>query len=474
VGKSFIIATCFYVKTLIKKLHLPISEKMYLFFYMLKYSKNRSDFVLELMKGQRINISKQYPHTKQLRLDVSWALHPQYQLHTYDIDVSIFMLNEKKKIPAEEYFVFYNNPRTSDGSLQLHLNQTTGVHQVFLNLSSLPNDIREIIVVLTIHDAQSKKQNFSHFSKISLNIVDIEKNERLFSYSEIEFSTETACELGNIYTKDGDWRFNPVGQGYQAGLQQFLDRYHDENTSSEPKPIPDLQTLEPIKLSSFDLLKKKVDIVLEKKALQKTAARVGVVLDISGSMRRLYKDGIVQNVMERLLALATRFDNDGVLDVWIYDDEFSRMPAVTEKELPNYIEREILNNPDVSKFGQNNEPPVMRDVLRKYLKEETSTLPVYLIFINDGGIKKSSQKRDSVPKVLIDSSDKPLFWQFVGIGDGNFHVLRTLDELSGRYIDNANFFQIPFIEKESDEELYEKLLNEFPIWLKEARSKGMI
>ncbi|KMY52194.1 vWA domain-containing protein [Peribacillus loiseleuriae] len=231
---------------------------------------------------------------------------------------------------------------------------------------------------------------------------------------------------------------------------------------------------EPLKLTSFDLLKKKVDIALEKKALQKGISRVGVVLDISGSMRRLYQNGTVQNVIERLLALATRFDDDGVLDVWIYDNEFTRMPSITENDFTDYIEREILSNPTVKKFGANNEPPVMRDVLQKYLEEETSEVPVYLIFINDGGVKKASRKQDNVSKVLIESSNQPLFWQFVGIGNGNFDVLKKLDNLEGRFIDNANFFQIVDIENESDHDLYNKLLNEFPLWIKEAKSKHVI
>jgi len=116
----------------------------------------------------------------------------------------------------------------------------------------------------------------------------------------------------------------------------------------------------------------------------------------------------------------------------------------------------------------------MRDVLQKYLGEEKSAVPVYLIFINDGGVKKGSRNQDNVPKVLIESSNQPLFWQFVGIGNGNFDVLKKLDDLEGRYIDNANFFQIVDIENENDDDLYNKLLNEFPMWLKEAKSKHVI
>lgn len=429
--------------------------------------------MLTLVKGQRLNLSKQYPLTKKWRITVAWDLSTPLNRNLYDVDVSVFMLNDQRKIPLEEYFIFYNQRESPDKSLIMANSMPNNAQQqITIHFPYIKDDIHEILFVVTIHDAVEKNQSFQHFRSINMTIEDFDTNDTLFSFTENQFYDETAFELGQLYKKEGDWRFNPVGRGYNAGLQELLDLYYletDETPDSEP-----VQIAEPLKLTSFDLLKKKVDIVLEKKALQKGIARVGVVLDISGSMRRLYQNGTVQNVIERLLALATRFDDDGVLDVWVYDNEFTRMPSITENDFSNYIDREILSNPHVKKFGANNEPPVMRDVLQKYLVEEKSKLPTYLIFINDGGVKKASRKQDNVPKVLIESSTQPLFWQFVGIGNGNFDVLRKLDDLEGRFIDNANFFQIVDIENESDDDLYHKLLNEFPLWMKEARTKHVL
>lgn len=72
------------------------------------------------------------------------------------------------------------------------------------------------------------------------------------------------------------------------------------------------------------------------------------------------------------------------------------------------------------------------------------------------------------------SSDKPVFWQFVGIGNGNFDFLNKLDTLEGRVIDNTNFLHIEEIDRISDDELYDALLAEFPFWLKEAKEKGIV
>lgn len=207
---------------------------------------------------------------------------------------------------------------------------------------------------------------------------------------------------------------------------------------------------------------------MEKKKLTEVTARVGLVLDITGSMRTLYKNGTVQKVVERILAIASQFDDDGMLDVWVYDNEFSRLKPVTERDFEGYVNRIILENNLIHKFGRNDEPPVMKDVLRKYLEEEPSKDPAYIVFINDGGCKKT------IKPIIEDSARQPVFWQFVGIGNGNFDFLKKLDEMEGRVVDNANFLHIEDIDKISDEQLYNSLLTEFPSWLKEAKDKGIL
>ena len=221
-------------------------------------------------------------------------------------------------------------------------------------------------------------------------------------------------------------------------------------------------------MNTIDLQKKSVRIVLEKKKLTSVQARVGLVLDITGSMRTMYKNGTVQKVVERILAVASQFDDDGMLDVWVYDHEFSRLAPVTEKDFEGYVNREVLQNDDVHKFGRNDEPLVMQDVMEKYLLKEPSDLPTFVVFINDGGCKQT------IKPLIVSSSDKSIFWQFVGIGNGNFDFLKKLDEMDGRFVDNANFFQVENIENISDEELYDALLNELPEWLKEAGKRNSI
>lgn len=77
-------------------------------------------------------------------------------------------------------------------------------------------------------------------------------------------------------------------------------------------------------------------------------------------------------------------------------------------------------------------------------------------------------------KKMQEASIYPIFWQFMGVGGSNYSILEKLDNMDGRVVDNANFFAIDDFDRVPDDELYERLLNEFPTWLKEARAKKII
>ncbi|MDH8538366.1 VWA domain-containing protein, partial [Klebsiella pneumoniae] len=68
----------------------------------------------------------------------------------------------------------------------------------------------------------------------------------------------------------------------------------------------------------------------------------------------------------------------------------------------------------------------------------------------------------------------PVFWKFVGLGGSNYGILERLDTFSDRRVDNSNFFAIDNFAHIKDEELYEKLLEEFKDWLGLAKKEGII
>lgn len=220
---------------------------------------------------------------------------------------------------------------------------------------------------------------------------------------------------------------------------------------------------------NLDLRKKDViNLCMEKPILSTQKARVAVVMDYSGSMSRLYNNGTVQAVLERLLPIAMQFDDNGEMELWLFENSYRRMPNITIDNYYGYVEREILSKG--LHMGGTNYAPVMEDVYKKYIKEDPAQLPNYVIFITDGN---NFDKTDT-KEILTESSHAPIFWQYVGIGNESFDFLKRLDDLRGRYVDNANFFALNDFQTISDRDLYEKLLNEYPDWLALSKVQDMI
>lgn len=233
-------------------------------------------------------------------------------------------------------------------------------------------------------------------------------------------------------------------------------------------------------------LKKKVDIVLTKRNLINVKARVGLAIDISGSMQSLYNNGTVQRVVERILAVATRFDDNGELDVWTFANGFDRIGGVTEVGFENYVNREIIQNRSISKWGGTSYSPVIRDVLENYFpasfvekvtgklfglfggKKETVAVetpldsqdPAILIFITDG---ENTDMNETI-RLLEAAHNKKIYFQFVGIGNEGF---RFLSKLADDYR-NTGFLKIANVAKISDDDLYEGLITEeLATWFKQ-------
>jgi len=220
--------------------------------------------------------------------------------------------------------------------------------------------------------------------------------------------------------------------------------------------------------SNFISLKKKALDTISIFGLTNVHAKVCLVLDYSGSMRPLYREGIIQNTAERLLALASKFDDDGCIEVFIFHHEAYQIGSLCENNFFDYINSQIFSNKNY-KFGRTEYSCAMDKVLNYYFPTKSKE-PVFVIFITDG----NNSDKNKTTKLIKESSNLPIFWQFIGIGDEKFDYLHKLDDLKGRTIDNANFFEIKNLEKISDDELYKKLLNEFPSWISEAKKIGVI
>lgn len=438
-------------------------------------------------KGQKVDVTKAYTELERVRVQMYWKvadLNPR----EFEIDGAAFLLGATGKVAKDEDFIFYNNPCGAENSVTHITNLPSGGNELIkLNFKTIPNSIERIAFTITIHDSEKKAQSFKQVQDIAVRIFNEETNEEILSYNISEpFTVETAIVAAEIYRYKGEWKFNAIGSGFKGGLDALCENFgitveeesqtaNNENLPVEKEKLLDVPTKSKINISKIDLLKKKVQVVLEVKKLIGVVARVALVIDISRSMFSCYKEGKVQKVIDRIAAVAAKFDDDGVLDMWIFDHRFHRLPSINESNYENYINREILDKHKQGLFqgkifGANDEPPVMKDVIKYYTEENKSKYPAFIVFVSDGGIHKNKE----IKQIMIESSKYPLFWQFIGIGNANYGILEKLDIMPGRAVDNANFFSLDDVDKISDEELYNKLLNEFPIWLKEVKGTGIL
>lgn len=186
---------------------------------------------INLSKGGRINLSKEAPNLKEAGIGLGWDVNATDTGAAFDLDASIFMLGSNGKIPSEKYFVFYNNLISPDGSLKHLGDNRTGQGEgddevIQINLGKVDSTIQEIVFIVTIHEAETRKQNFGQVRNSFIRIYDQLTGKEITKYElEEDFSRETAIEFGRLYKKDGDWRFQAVGQGYNSGLQSFVDKY---------------------------------------------------------------------------------------------------------------------------------------------------------------------------------------------------------------------------------------------------------
>ncbi|HPE73730.1 MAG TPA: VWA domain-containing protein [Candidatus Competibacter sp.] len=213
-------------------------------------------------------------------------------------------------------------------------------------------------------------------------------------------------------------------------------------------------------------LGKKAAFAANKHGIEGQRAQVVLVLDISASMNALYKTGVVQHVIERILGLAVNFDDDGQIDLLLFGTNAYRLPPVTLDEIEDYVERVILSQYKIREAT--NYAPPLRLIRDQYPQPQPA--PVFVIFLTDGGNADKPASADA----LRELSAQAVFVQFVGIGKEDFPFLHKLDALPGRVIDNAGFMHVNDLSAIKDAELYDRLLNEFPHWLEAARRQGLL
>lgn len=438
------------------------------------------EFMLNLKTGQRLDLLE-----KQFDFEI---LLKHYDLI---IDCSCFPVDINEKMIDDKYMVFYGQPESPCGTIKmLKNNQSQNETNICFSINlhdnnNRPKNIASYIFALSIDNnlSSNKDGNFNNLKEMKIKIG----NDAIYDINEniVKFDAEKALILFKFYKHNEKWKLQPVIQGFNDGLDKLVIHFggeisNDENTEHKQLKISlDKVVDEKLPLSlDKDIrnhiisLSKKADVVLKKNSINNIQAKVALVLDASGSMSKNYNSGSVQEVVNRLIPIAVNFDDNYSLDCWAFGDKPCELSSINLNNFSNFINND---NGGWKRWNVgsriNNETDVIKEVLSFYSKDNfNDNLPVYVLFISDGGVHDNR----GITNAIVQASKKPIFWQFVGLGGYDYGILEKLDNMSGRFVDNCDFFAMDKINDFSEEKLYEKMFEEFPSWLKEIKNKNIL
>jgi len=188
---------------------------------------------VSLSKGGRVSLSKEAPGLSKIQVGLGWEERGTDGAE-FDLDASVFLLNSGGKIRNDSDFVYYNNLKAINGAIEHMGDNLTGGGDgddevIKINLKQLETDDPDLVkisVVVTIHEAEARKQNFGQVNEAFIRIVNLDDNKEIVRFDLTEdYSMETAMIFGEVYYKGGEWRFTAVGQGYEGGLAAVCKQF---------------------------------------------------------------------------------------------------------------------------------------------------------------------------------------------------------------------------------------------------------
>ncbi|MFE9323447.1 VWA domain-containing protein [Nocardia sp. NPDC052278] len=389
-------------------------------------------------------------------------------------DVSALLVTEAGRVRTDADFVFFNQPHAPGVELRSGTPAALAV-----STTHVPGDIAQIRVVITLEESGA---TFGQFAPPIATVADGFGNA-LYEYVIDGLDSESIVIALELYRRNSEWKVRAVGQGYAGGFAALVTD-HGVSVDDEPAPVtppataevrtvPGEAVLSFEKRAELDLRKREVAKVLINKNAFGIRARVILVIDKTLSMSRQYSKQVVHRVVQRMIPVATQLDEDGTLEAYLYALSFAKLPDITVEHGEAWAQTFLHltgthQGIDYARIGgRNDELPIMRDIIASLRPGDAPTL---VLFFTDGGFAK---KRE-IAALMRDASRMPAFWQFVGLGRANYGLLRTLDEMSDRVVDNAGFFALDDIDQVDDAQLYARLLGEFPDWLRAAGQAGIL
>ena len=178
---------------------------------------------VSLTKGGNVSLTKAAPGLKAVSVGLGWDVRSTTGAD-FDLDASALGLDPNHRIVADDYFVFFNNTSSPDGSIVHQGDNLTGEGEgddevINVDLKAVPPQAASIVITVSIYDAEARRQSFGQVRNAYIRVVNLANDVELARYDLTEdASVETAMVFGEVYRYGGEWKFRAIGQGYASGL----------------------------------------------------------------------------------------------------------------------------------------------------------------------------------------------------------------------------------------------------------------
>lgn len=185
---------------------------------------------ISLSKGGNVSLSKEEPGLTNIMIGMGWDVRATDGTD-FDLDASLFMVGAEGKVRSDADFIFYNNLKSADGSVEHTGDNRTGEgdgddEAIKVNLPGVPADVHKLAVGVTIHDGEARRQNFGMVSNAFIRVTAGADGREIARYDLTEdYSVETALIFGEVYRHNDEWKFRAVGQGFAGGLGPLASHF---------------------------------------------------------------------------------------------------------------------------------------------------------------------------------------------------------------------------------------------------------
>lgn len=185
---------------------------------------------VSLKKGQKVSLSKMNTSLDNILVGLGWDITQNTNVQ-HDLDVEVFMLGDNDKVVGDEWFVFYNKLVSPDGSVKHSGDNRTGVgtgddETINVQLSRVNPQVKKLVFIVTINEAQQRGHNFGQMQNAYIRIVDQSSGSELVRFNLTDYYNNVISMLvGEIYRHNDEWKFNPVGEGLNNDLEGLCIRF---------------------------------------------------------------------------------------------------------------------------------------------------------------------------------------------------------------------------------------------------------